>query len=45
MNIAQLTNLCNAEHARLKDHVGQMDGQLDARVQEGGKLSNLKSLR
>ncbi|KAF9894054.1 hypothetical protein FE257_009027 [Aspergillus nanangensis] len=27
------------EHARLKDHVAQMDGQLDARVQEGG--SNL----
>ncbi|KAA8641843.1 hypothetical protein EYZ11_011255 [Aspergillus tanneri] len=27
------------EHARLKDHVTQMDGQLDARIQEGG--SNL----
>ncbi|RAH75359.1 ATP-binding cassette glutathione S-conjugate transporter YCF1 [Aspergillus aculeatinus CBS 121060] len=27
------------EHARLKDHVAQMDGQLDAQVQEGG--SNL----
>ncbi|KAL2868225.1 ATP-binding cassette glutathione S-conjugate transporter YCF1 [Aspergillus lucknowensis] len=27
------------EHARLKDHVSQMDGQLDAHVQEGG--SNL----
>ncbi|KAF7591255.1 hypothetical protein BBP40_001816 [Aspergillus hancockii] len=27
------------EHARLKDHVASMDGQLDARIQEGG--SNL----
>ncbi|RDH29488.1 P-loop containing nucleoside triphosphate hydrolase protein [Aspergillus welwitschiae] len=27
------------EHARLKDHVAQMDGQLDAQIQEGG--SNL----
>ncbi|KAI9040636.1 ATP-binding cassette glutathione S-conjugate transporter YCF1 [Aspergillus affinis] len=27
------------EHARLKDHVAQMEGQLDARIQEGG--SNL----
>lgn len=26
-----------AEHARLKDHVAQMEGQLDARVQEGGE--------
>ena len=26
-----------AEHARLKDHVAQMDGQLDAQIQEGGK--------
>ncbi|GAQ44111.1 hypothetical protein AtubIFM55763_002709 [Aspergillus tubingensis] len=27
------------EHARLKDHIAQMDGQLDAQIQEGG--SNL----
>lgn len=26
-----------AEHARLKDHIAQMDGQLDAQIQEGGK--------
>lgn len=24
------------EHARLKDHVAQMDGQLDSQIQEGG---------
>ncbi len=27
-----------AEHARLKDHVASMNGGLEARIHEGGKL-------
>lgn len=31
-----LTDVC-VDHARLKEHVSQMEGQLDAQIQEGGK--------
>jgi ABC-type multidrug transport system fused ATPase/permease subunit len=27
-------------HARLKEHIASMDGQLDAAIQEGGKSKN-----
>ena len=33
-----MANLCLAEHARLKDYVSSMDGQLDAQIQEGGMI-------
>lgn len=32
---------CITEHARLKDYVSSMDGQLDAQIQEGGMFSFL----
>lgn len=28
-------------HARLKEHIARMDGQLDAAIQEGGKSENI----
>ncbi|OGM42604.1 ABC metal ion transporter [Aspergillus bombycis] len=37
--MTQSCGVCSVQHARLKDHVASMDGQLDARIQEGG--SNL----
>lgn len=27
------------DHAKLKEHVSQMEGQLDAQIQEGGKTA------
>lgn len=38
-HILQLTCFVKTEHARLRDHVASMPGQLDAQVHEGGKLS------
>lgn len=33
------------EHARLKDHVSSMEGQLEARVHEGGMWHLIRSLQ
>lgn len=35
-----LTDSLGTEHARLKDHVASMEGGLEAKINEGGKLRN-----
>lgn len=35
--IRSTKRLTFAEHARLKDYIASMEGQLDAQIQEGGK--------
>lgn len=33
------TDFVGPEHSRLKDYIAQLDGKLDAKIQEGGKSS------